>query len=163
MATPTTLPATFVAGDVLTAAQMNDLRGAFRVLQVVNASTGYVSGFTTTSSTPASTGLTATITPSSTSSKVLVLVSQSNRKTNGSAATEVQSELYRNTTPVSGQLNTCYTNSALELRTMASLCFLDSPATTSATTYTMYGYVGAGTASFNFFCTSFITLMEISA
>ena len=36
MATPTTLPATFVAGNVLTAAQMNDLRGAFRVLQIVS-------------------------------------------------------------------------------------------------------------------------------
>jgi hypothetical protein len=163
MAAVTTLPATFVAGDVLTAAQMNDLRGAFRVLQVVNASTGYVSGFTTTSSTPASTGLTATITPQSSTSKILVLVSQSNRKTNGSAATEVQSELYRGSTPVSGKLNTCYTNSALELRTMASLCFLDSPATTSATTYTMYGFVSSGTGSFNFFCSSFITLMEISA
>jgi hypothetical protein len=33
MATPTNLPATFVAGNVLTAAQQNGLRGAFRVLQ----------------------------------------------------------------------------------------------------------------------------------
>jgi hypothetical protein len=37
MATPTTLPASFVAGSILTAAELNDLRGAFRVLQVVNA------------------------------------------------------------------------------------------------------------------------------
>jgi hypothetical protein len=37
MAAVTPLPATFVSGDVLTAAQMNDLRGAFRVLQVVSA------------------------------------------------------------------------------------------------------------------------------
>jgi hypothetical protein len=164
MAAVTTLPATFVAGDVLTAAQMNDLRGAFRVLQVVNASSGYTSGFTTTSVTPASTGLTATITPSSTSNKVLILVSQANRKSNSNAGTEVQSELYRGATPVSGILSTCYTNSTLELRGMASLCFLDSPATTSATTYTMNGFTsGVGTASFNFFCTSTITLMEISA
>jgi len=37
MATPTSLPATFVAGNVLTAAQMNDLRGAFRILAVKHA------------------------------------------------------------------------------------------------------------------------------
>jgi hypothetical protein len=36
MATPTTLPATFVAGNVLEAEQLNDLRGAFRVLQTVS-------------------------------------------------------------------------------------------------------------------------------
>ena len=38
MATPTSLPATFVAGNVLTAAQMNDLRGAFRIVSVKHAS-----------------------------------------------------------------------------------------------------------------------------
>jgi hypothetical protein len=31
MATPTNLPASFVSGAILTAAQQNDLRGAFRV------------------------------------------------------------------------------------------------------------------------------------
>ena len=39
MATPTNLPASFVAGAILTAAQQNDLRGAFRVLQVVQGTT----------------------------------------------------------------------------------------------------------------------------
>ena len=37
MATPTTLPAAFVSGAILTADQMNNLRGAFRVLQVVTS------------------------------------------------------------------------------------------------------------------------------
>ena len=49
MATPTTLPASFTAGQVLTAAQMNDLRGAFRVLQVVQATKANT--FSTTSAT----------------------------------------------------------------------------------------------------------------
>jgi len=163
MATPTALPSTFVASDVLTAAQMNGLRGAFRVLQVVNANSGYGSGFTTSSATYASTGLAATITPTSTSSKILILVSQPNRKTTANSATEVVSELYRGTTAVSGITSTCYTNSALELRLSNSLCYLDSPATVSATTYTMYGAATSGTASFNFFSTGYITLMEISA
>jgi len=38
MATPTSLPASFTSGQVLTAAQMNNLRGGFRVLQVEQAS-----------------------------------------------------------------------------------------------------------------------------
>ena len=72
MATPTPLPSSFVAAQVLTAAEMNDLRGAFRVLQVVSTTktdtyTGNNSTFTTI------TGLTATITPSSTSSKIFVI------------------------------------------------------------------------------------------
>jgi len=74
MATPTSLPATFVAGNVLTAAQMNDLRGAFRILQVV--STTKTDTFTTTSTSFTDvTGMSVTITPTATSSKVLVLVS----------------------------------------------------------------------------------------
>jgi hypothetical protein len=74
MATPTTLPASFVAGSILTAAELNDLRGAFRVLQVVNATTSTTTSNST--STYADTSLTATITPTSTSSKILVFVNQ---------------------------------------------------------------------------------------
>jgi hypothetical protein len=166
MATPTTLPAAFVAGDVLTAAQMNDLRGAFRVLQVVSANTPTGSGTTISTATYTATGLTATITPQSNTSKILVMVSQPNRKSNANAATEVQSRLYRGVTAVdtNATLSTCYTGVAEELRIMASLSYLDSPATTSATTYTMYGSNGgAGTVSFDFFSSGSITLMEISA
>jgi hypothetical protein len=72
MATPTNLPATFVAGDVLTAAQQNGLRGAFRVLQQVEGSAGSQTGFT--SGTYATTGLSATITPQSTTNKLLINV-----------------------------------------------------------------------------------------
>lgn len=73
MATPTTLPATFVAGNVLTAAQMNNLRGAFRVLQVV--STTLTTSFTSGAGGAYAnvTGLSATITPSATSSKILIM------------------------------------------------------------------------------------------
>jgi hypothetical protein len=163
MATKTNLPAVAVAGNVLTAAYVNDVRGAFRVLQVVSADTGYGSGFTTSSATYASTGLTATITPQSNTSKILILVSQPNRKTSANAGTEVVSQLYRGATAITSVISTCYTGTALELRGSNSLNYLDSPATTSATTYTMYGAATIGTASFNFFSTGFITLMEISA
>jgi hypothetical protein len=42
MATPTTLPATFVAGDVLTAAQMNDL--AWRVSRFTSCFSQHLNG-----------------------------------------------------------------------------------------------------------------------
>ncbi len=84
MATPTTLPAAFVSGAVLTADQMNNLRGAFRVLQVVSATTA--TAVTNNTNVQADTGLTATITPQSTSSKILVMVSQAGcEKTAGNA------------------------------------------------------------------------------
>ena len=165
MATPTSLPASFTAGQVLTAAQMNNLRGAFRVLQVVTANTENNSGTTVSTTAYTATGLTATITPTSTSSKILILVSQANRKTNADSQTEVQSKIYRGATALGSNffLSTCYTNAAEELRIMASLTYLDSPATTSATTYTMYGAASAGTASFDFYCSGSMILMEISA
>ena len=74
MATPTALPASFTAGDVLTAANMNLLRGAFRILQVV--STTKDDTFTSSSTTFTDvTGVSVSITPSSTNSKVLVILS----------------------------------------------------------------------------------------
>jgi hypothetical protein len=74
MATPTNLPAAVATGDVGTAAQFNNMRGAFRILQVVQGTTSTAA--TNATSTYADTGLTATITPQSSSSKILVLVNQ---------------------------------------------------------------------------------------
>ena len=72
MATPTTLPATFVSGDVLTAAQMNDLRGGFRVLQVL--STAKIDTFSSSSTSYVDvTGLSVAITPQFSTSKILVM------------------------------------------------------------------------------------------
>jgi hypothetical protein len=75
MATPTTLPASFVAGNILEAAQLNNLRGAFRVLQVVAAA--YSVQTASSTSTYATTGLSATITPQATTNTILVNVSMS--------------------------------------------------------------------------------------
>jgi hypothetical protein len=136
MATPTTLPASFTAGAVLTAAQMNDLRGAFRVLQVVSANFNTQAVNATT--TYADTGLTATITPSATSSKILVLVNQAGVTKGGANATSgCDLKLLRGATDIS-QFGYAvgYTNSTADNYTGNHPCmFLDSPATTSATTY----------------------------
>ena len=139
MATPTTLPNTFVAGNVLTAAQMNNLRGAFRVLQVVQ--TVKTDTFSMSSGTFTDvTGLSVNITPSSTSSLVLVLV---DLKLNGRGGlVSAQARLMRGSTAIyigdaagSRQRATSNAVGDAENAQSSNSVFLDNPATTSATTY----------------------------
>jgi hypothetical protein len=186
MATPTALPATFVAGQVLTAAQQNALRGAFRVLQVV--STAKTDTFTTTSATfTAVTGLSATITPSSTSSKILIFA-MVNFSTSGSSNDSASVRLSGgNSTNFVGDANganrvraALYSNNRLDWGVTHSILpgtivYLDSPATTAATTYQVearrntagtfvLNKVGTDSDISQFSVTpSSITVMEISA
>lgn len=159
MAAVTTLPATFVAGNVLTAAQMNDLRGAFRVLQVVSGTLS--TQFGTTSGTFVTTGLTASITPSATSSKILILAGIN---LNNSGANDSYATLFKDSTnlgPANGFVN-WFTNPSGQGG--AALNFLDSPSTTSATAYSVRLRVSAGTGFISVANTiNTITLMEISA
>ena len=130
MATPTNLPATFVAGNILTAQQQNDLRGAFRVLQVVSA--------TTSTSVSASivayvdTNLTVTITPQSATSKIFVMVNQSLFV--DTAANESNYRLLRNGTAMQTQKSPAF-SSAGTVVGQGVFMYLDSPATTSPVTY----------------------------
>lgn len=141
MATPTTLPATFVAGNVLTAAQMNDLRGAFRVLQIVQ--TTKTDTFTATvGTTPTDiTGLSVSITPSSTSSTILVFanVSAGLNTAGGWVLVRGSTAIGLGATAGSRRSITMGTGAPLSSANQGigshSLCYLDSPATTSATTY----------------------------
>jgi hypothetical protein len=133
MATPTTLPAAFVAGDVLTAAQQNALRGAFRILQVVYASTTTSASSTTT--TFATTNLSATITPSATSSKVLILA---NVQTTSNAVNQFTGlRIFNGTSALLTNNRALMQPAAGDIGTMCSLLYLDSPNTTSAVTYTI--------------------------
>lgn len=179
MATPTTLPASFTAGQVLTAAQQNALRGAFRVLQVV--STSKTDTFTTASTSFVDvTGLTVTITPQSATSQILVLAQLGAssdfgvsagfaRLVRGSTAIDVGATAGSRT---SASVNPEVSNASAALTN--SLVFLDSPATTSATTYAIQAKTNSG----NFYVNrskndtdnsnhprlaSTITVMEISA
>ena len=167
MATPTALPATFVSGNVLEAAQLNSMRGAFRVLQVVYGSTS--TSTSSSVSTYADTTLTATLTPSATSSKVLVIVNQTGiYKSAGNASNGVNLKLLRGATDI-GLIGAAagYNNSASEnIQTSIGASVLDSPATLSATTYktqfanqTAAASVGVQTLN----TLSTIILMEISA
>jgi hypothetical protein len=166
MAAVTTLPATFVAGNVLTAAQMNALRGAFRVLQVVSATS--VTAVSTTGSSYVTSGLTATITPSSTSSKIYVVATlpiyvQSYGLCSVTLfrGTVAGTNLAVGAAPTFGYV----TSAGGEILGNYAMSILDSPSTASAQVYT----VGIKTDSSNTIqamrsgSTGTITLMEISA
>jgi hypothetical protein len=178
MATPTALPAAFVSGEVLTAANLNLLRGAFRVLQVV--STTKTDKFTTSSTSYTDvTGLSVSITPNYSTSKIFVLFSGNGSGTTGAAAVHLQ--MVRGSTAINvgdaagsrTQATTGGISADSEFFSMASV-FLDSPATTSATTYKIQvrtngtgiainGAVSDADISQRARTTSTITVMEISA
>jgi hypothetical protein len=185
MATPTSLPATFVAGNVLTAQQMNDLRGAFRVLQcleIVKLDT-----FSTSSTSFVDiTGLTQSISPSATSSKILLIgsVNISIQDTydravylkfaGGNSGTYIGDTASNRTRASSGIHHFLYGFKARDTQ-IQSIVYLDSPNTTSATTYSVQmrvagavtGYVNRSgidtdAADYGRFSSS-LTVMEISA
>ena len=133
MATPTTLPATFVAGDVLTAAQQNALRGAFRILQVVYATS--TAETSTTSATYATTTLAGTITPSATSSKILIFTNS--QLSSNSAAMQTGIRIFDGSTAILTNPRAIIQNGAGDLAMLQTMIYLDSPNTTSAKTYTL--------------------------
>ena len=136
------------------------------VLQVVNAT--YATNTTTTGTTFIDTGLSASITPTSSSSKILVSVTHPIAKYGGSTAGPYMSlKLLRNSTDLSTfEKQTLYTGTTVEINGTTSTFYLDSPATTSSTTYkTQYKNVVAnGTVAINpDSSVSTMTLMEIAA
>jgi hypothetical protein len=140
---------------------------AGQVLQVVNAT--YGTQVTSSSTTLVDTGLTATITPKFSTSKILVLVSQNGCDSSaGNADNGLTLSLYRNSTLINlFALALGYTNTTLRQIQSASTVYLDSPATTSAVTYkTQFGQWNTSVASVAVNAngvSSTITLMEIAA
>jgi hypothetical protein len=157
--TTLTLPAT--SGTVVTTG--NIPTGS--VLQVVNAT--YSTAASNSTSTYADTGLTASITPSSSSNKILVLVNQAGvGKDTGNISSSVYVKLLRNSTDICVfTITGAYTQSnSYNLGFSASTSYLDSPATTSAVTYKTQFANGQNAASVRVQTdnsTSTITLMEI--
>ena len=141
--------------------------GGGKVLQVVMGSTSTVASNSTT--TFADTNLTASITPSATSSKVLVLVAQNGcTASNGNAANALGLKLVRGATDIATIVaDGMWTNTALlKFAFNYSISYLDTPATTSATTYktqfknmSATAYVDVQSSS----SLSTIILMEIGA
>jgi hypothetical protein len=118
--------------------------GGGKVLQVVAAT--YSTVTTVASLTYTDTGLTATITPSSASSKVLVLASQSAYSSREATESGGMIKLVRGATDIWNQDNTNSSYSALatnagvvSLALFLPVSYLDSPNTTSATAYKIQG------------------------
>ena len=132
--------------------------GGGKVLQVLN--TTLDSPVSTSSASAVSTTLSQAITPSATTSKVLIEVNLNGLLTTGAGA---RYYLYKN-----GSLlkNISSTSNVITGR---SLTYLDSPATTSATTYAVFFSTASGTAYVNDYLVSSgdtisaITTSEIGA
>jgi hypothetical protein len=157
--TTLTLPTT--SGTVLTSASNTNFP-AGSVLQVVSVNNKQAT--TTTGNTYVASTLAASITPTSSANKILIF-GHFYYRTSASAVSAVTT-IYRNATDLtSGTIGLCYNyaaSTAVEMTTPFTI--LDSPATTSSTTYTLYfkrsdnagtAYIGNGNMD------SVITLMEI--
>ena len=145
------------------------------VIQVVQGT--YGTSASTTSTTSVDTGVSATITPKFSTSKILVIVSMSAQSyvTSGNARdTGGSFTVVRNSTTIWGSTGTV--NFYIDGSNVATLSFnilntwginyLDSPATTSAITYKVqYNAISGRTMVINpsSNSTSTITLMEVAA
>lgn len=166
-------------GQLLSKASNTDLDyswvaapAAGKVLQVITATTS--TSATSTSSTYADTNLTATITPTAATSKILILIEQYTMAKRSQEEAYTGIRLLRNATDIltnaralayrTGTQNANMTEFSQNLPIM----FLDSPSTTSAITYKTQFNAGitansgaAGVQSYS--QTSTITLIEIGA
>ena len=107
-----------------------------KILQTVYGSTSTLA--TTSSTTYSDTGLSVTITPSSATSKVLVLVSQNGcYKGSATSGNCLDLKLFRDSTEIAkfSELMGLEAAVAYQYLGSASVCILDTPATTSAVVY----------------------------
>ena len=139
-ATGTASSSTFLRGDNAWAAA-----GGGKVLQVLSWTK--TSGTQITSTSWASASLTVTITPSATSSKILILVAENSLYKNNSSGYNIT--LYRDSTNLgSPTYGFCYGYGGGADQRWFSLNHQDAPNTTSAITYGVYAKVASGTLTF---------------
>jgi hypothetical protein len=179
MATPTNLPAAATVGQVYTATNVNDLRGAFRILQVKSTLKSDTYTMTSTTFTDI-TGLSVSITPQSTTSKIFVMATVSGA--GQVSATNFFGRLVRDSTAIDvGDASGSRIQATIHARdadgqSSMPIMFLDSPASTSALTYKVQvRSQGAGSAIYinrngpdadsptTARTTSSITVFEVSA
>ena len=143
------------------------LTGVGKVLQVVNAT--FSGSYSTSSATRTDTGLTASITPTNTANKILVFVNLTGNSAYGGTGSGPYGRftLMRGATDltrIEGEQG--YTGSTASNSTgSCSTTYLDSPNTTSSTTYKVQGSNAPGNGIISISTsssTSTITLMEIA-
>jgi hypothetical protein len=157
----------YILDGAVTAAKMGangTWAPAGSIIQVVNST--YGSQVTNATNIFVDTGLGATITPKFATSKILVCVNQAGvqKQTNN---TWVNVQLYRGASAISFFALDGAFNGTTTLQNTGSYCvnYLDSPATTSATTYKTQFYSGSNNASAIVQvsgCVSSMTLLEIA-
>ena len=150
--------------------------GGGKVLQVVSATTTTSTNIASTTLTD--TGITATITPTSATSKILVLISASSYIYRGDTKAGSGAILLRGATTIANYNTNAIYYQYSDVRTGATtqvhlvnsqaVTYYDAPATTSATTYKLQARAettaGGGKIEFQpDSCPSTITLMEIGA
>jgi len=142
-----------------------------KVLQIVTASQSTQTSITSTSYVD--TGLSASITPSSSSSKVLVLVSQALLVSRENKAIAARMKILRGSTAIVTHTNALSiaaglnTDGNISTASPWAVSYLDSPSTTSATTYKTQVANGESTNAASVLTepysnTSTITLLEIA-
>ena len=145
--------------------------GSGKVLQVVSATTTTATTIATTTLTD--TTITASITPTASTSKVLVLVSWNADMDRNAIEHYIGARIQRGATTIydfgTYKLAAIYTGGGRSRMVQSgSMSYLDSPATTSSTTYKVQGCVDAttsgGTSTWQYGgAPSTITLLEIGA
>ena len=135
--------------------------GFGKVLQVVQGT--YATQTSTTGTTPVTSNLSASITPSSTSNKVLLLATVNSCYTTGSPAGGYL-WIYRDGSDLLGDQAAFYYNGNGSIIGTISLNYLDSPSSTSSLTYEIYfsKQTGTNTVVHDSGNPSFIVLMEIA-
>jgi hypothetical protein len=139
-----------------------------RILQSVVSSTTSSSSTNAAFNVLAATSHSATITPTSSTSKILILLSSSQYVYGGGSPTIGVLTIFRNSTNLAGAGTTKFMTETGYSSTgdtgAIGISLLDSPATTSSTTYTAYqGVTGGGNVEYNPALFATIVLLEISA
>ncbi len=158
---------TVVDADINSSAAIagSKISGSFgKVLQAVTAS--FTSTTSTTSHDFQNTDITATITPSATSSKVLALISS--HGSNESGGRTMYYSLFRDSTNLGNGdhgMGVFFTDAGVRVRASCIVNLLDSPNTTSAVVYRLKFRSASNGSAVELpptGGTSFITLMEIA-
>lgn len=111
------------------------ISGSGQIIKQVIQST-YSSSISTSSATPSATALTANITPTSTSNKILVQLAGGAMDYGGTTSgNSVTAYIYRNGTQLAALCGMTYGN---PYGVACAGIYIDSPSTTSSTTYTIY-------------------------
>lgn len=133
-----------------------------KILQVVQDT--LTSQFSTSSSTYADTGLTASITPSSTSNKILILLDMLTCTVSANANNGIAVKILRDTTAVFEDAWFIYNFDGTAIQSNSgSYQYTDSPSSTSALTYKVQLKARTNSVSINPLpSTATITLMEIA-